>query len=781
MNEYMIKKVLYTVLLSILFLWIPGREYDIFAAESTEKVAGYAYEYSDWSDYDLTEKDFTVVKDRIASISLTGEINKSTQYGKVPGYGISGGNVSFSLDYDGKWQNESERKYLLEDSGKKINGQKIDAKLGKGALMLQKSSNGRTWQLAANPIVNVFGSGKRNLKNFYTTSGNDINKGCYYRIIIAYRYEAVEDGSLNLGFHNFSYDDEEDYKVAEVYKFFICNNSGNVSLHNLAADDSSIPDDIGEGITAEAILKGETLLDGSATTKGFTIDTLGIEYRSIRVNGNTSKDGARFEEPGRYTIDLTTKLDDVITKTVFIYDGGEDRGYFNYFGENLISGNRVFREGDYPSYGKGSVAKIKTPEDNVPSVSGTIKNITLGKVINVPNDRKSHSYNLDAGEYQADLFSGNVEAGSVIHYVIRFNILDEGSKPCVNYNKLMSTERVCDLNTGHYEVVYPTTRGGYIFVCFESEDEAFKYAYDIEKRFIENKDERIHYKALDNSNEKVVYPTETNQNKLDLTFAINKYARQNVEKAYFDATETFTYQTYGDGDDLLDSLEKMSIADSIRVFPTEEEREKLIKRMPYLNKFTFVHVDDYDVTNVEALCEEDGKTYSIAFGTPVEQQLSVSSKYTITEKNKYGDEFSYDAYFMAKNETVSSWKVLKDGNESELEVSYDKATDGIINVSADAIFLDDIYNKFDDYSIITISTKSPYNYDLSCQINEAKGLTLYKKGEYTIKFVDRTGNSFSLIVDISGNTDWDSLEKTDHITYTELYNSVHLNKKSDSN
>ena len=52
----------------------------IRAAESTEKVAGNAYCYSDWSDYDLTEKDFTVEKDRIASNPGDSRLFKGRNY-----------------------------------------------------------------------------------------------------------------------------------------------------------------------------------------------------------------------------------------------------------------------------------------------------------------------------------------------------------------------------------------------------------------------------------------------------------------------------------------------------------------------------------------------------------------------------------------------------------------------------------------------------------------------------------------------------------------------------
>ena len=600
-------------------------------------------------------------------------------------------------------------------------------------------------------------------------------------MILAYKYKQIDDAEFNLGFIHFDYDDKNDNKVAEVYRFFICNNAGELSLHNKSVDKDTITD-IAEGIQAEALLKGETLLDGSVTKDGFEIDNLGVAFSAIKVNGQNTGNRSEYAEPGKYIVEGTTRLGITKTTTVYIYSGGDDKGFSDYFGENLIKGNRVFREGDYPTYGKGTSAVIKRIGDDIPAISGTIENLTSGKKIIVPADRQAHTYKLDEGEYYAEFYSGNVDAGSVIHYEFHFNVLNEESRPYVNYNELMTNTRICDLNTAHYEVVYQTTRGGYIFVCFETEEEAFKYAYDIEKRFIEkNNDGDVYYKSLDNPNEKVKYQTETDQDKMALTSAINYYAAQNVERAYFDSTKTFTYQTFEKGDDLLESLESMSIAESVKVFPSEEEKEKLVKRMPYLNGFSFMHVDDYDVKSIVVECEANGQKYTIKFGKPVEDQLEVSSKYTVTETNKYGDTFTYEAYFMAQNETESKWNVVQGGKMTTMDVNSSIAEDGVISISADSISLEEIKNEFDECAIISISTKDAYKYGLSCLLKEAKGLVLYKKGEYTIIFVDRVGNSFALVVNISGKVKQEELDTNKYHTYSDIYNAVHLNEKEENN
>jgi hypothetical protein len=137
---------------------------------------------------------------------------------------------------------------------------------------------------------------------------------------------------------------------------------------------------------------------------------------------------------------------------------------------------------------------------------------------------------------------------------------------------------------------------------------------------------------------------------------------------------------------LLDSLESLNISDSIRVFPSQEEKDKLIKHKPYINGFEFINVADYDVVEVTAYCEKDGKTYNIQFNKPIEEQLHISSKYTITETNIYGDSVSYDVYFVNENQTISHWIATTNGVDSIVDISSRDVNNGKIKLDFILIF-----------------------------------------------------------------------------------------------
>lgn len=55
---------------------------------------------------------------------------------------------------------------------------------------------------------------------------------------------------------------------------------------------------------------------------------------------------------------------------------------------------------------------------------------------------------------------------------------------------------------------------------------------------------------------------------------------------------------------------------------------------------------------------------------------------------------------------------------------------------------------------------------------------MYKKGKYTLDFIDRIGNSYQVIINISGNTRYSEVfnSSSDNLCYTNVYNNSRLNK-----
>lgn len=748
-------------------------------ASSTITIDAKTYEFSEDNGYNFSSasevSSMSFGKKQLGSLSISGEITDTSSYRNKTAYGIGDNSqISFSYSYDGSLLTDNKDEWhLIDDTGTSVDGFNLSGSIGKGVMMVQKSSDGSTWVDAANPVVNFYSSNSSGKSNFYTTSGTDVAQGMFYRVIMAYKTTIrTSSGFVGIG------QKWETKKHVEVYEFYLVVNSGTISVHNLATAESDLPEI--EGYTPEIIKRAETLLDGSSTTKGFKIDKLNASYVvQVSKDGtaitNNAADGAEFTENGKYTVKTVTKLGKTITQTFYVFNGGEDKGYSTYFGSSLVSGNRIFRYGDYPTYAKNSSIVVNAVSDSIPNLTGTVTNLTTNEVITLTGGRERQEYVLSPGAYYAKFYNSTSEAGSVYLYTFYFNVIDEDSAPFVNYDNLMKAERLSDLSTKHYEVAYQTTAGGYIFVCFslDSYDEAFNYAYEIEKRFIEQTDDGLYYKSRENPNLKVKY-----FDYVEMTDVLNYYARKNVEYNYFSAIDAFTYQTYENN--LLQELESLSIRDSIKVFPSQAEKDKLLNRQPFINDFTFINVADYDVVSVSAYCYKNGQTYTIEFDKDISSQLTVSSKYRITEKNVYGDEVSYDVYYVNDNLTKSTWNVTLNGVSSVVSVSSDLTTNNKMTINADTISITSIENLLDPMAIVTIKAPEVYSFEIKCLVSELESFGLYKKGTYQLTFVDRVGNSYQLIINISGKARYDDVVTPSTMSYTTFYNAVYMNNRSNS-
>lgn len=752
-------------------------------AKSYEFDANNNYCFSDSKEVENTTYGKETGKKQLGKLYISGEITDTSTYRDKTAYGLSDNSkVSFSYSYDGAFQTDVKENYNLRvDEGTTIDEFNLSGNIGKGALLVQKSSDGYTWVNATNAITNFYESYNSGCNDFYTTAGEDIAQGTYYRVILAYKIGKKIGTSGALFWEKEVF---EDKRYVELYEFYLVVNSGTISIHNLTVEDSMLPEL--DGYSQEEIKRGETLTNNSMTTKGFYIDKLGSSYL-IKVskdddNGKYVDDKTEFTENGKYTITIITKLGKQLTQTVYIFNGGEDKGYSTYFGNSIIQGHRIFRDGNYPTYTKNTSIKVNNISEFTPILSGTITNLTTNEIISLDGSRAEQNYTLSAGFYNIEFATSTSNSGSLYCYKAKFNVIDENSSPYVNYNELNKTDRLSDFSPKHYEVVYPTTAGGYIYVCFSinSYDEALNYAYEIEKRFIEPGN---YYKSIKNPNKKIKYI-----DNVELTSALNYYAERNVEYDYFNPKDLFTYRTFDN--DLLKKLanpkdclelENISISESIKVFPSEEEKQKIYDRQLFINDFEFIHVADYDVVSVKAYCHKNSQTYNIEFNKNVSEQLTVSSKYTITETNIYGDTLNYDVFYINENQTQSSWNISYNGEKSQLDISSNNLVENKINITADSVTLTSIVNNFDKGAIVTIKAPNVYSYELKCMVTEIKNFSLYKKGCYEFTFIDRLGNSYQIIFNITGKSRYvDVIDNETVYSYTNLYNTIYIQKKDEN-
>ena len=316
-----------------------------------------------------------------------------------------------------------------------------------------------------------------------------------------------------------------------------------------------------------------------------------------------------------------------------------------------------------------------------------------------------------------------------------------------------------ELQAKHYEVSYQTTGGGYIYVCFslDSYEDALAYAKEIERRFVEISDGGYYYKSVDNANSKRKY-----LDKEELEKALEYYAKQNIGYAYFSALDEYSYRTYEN--DLLECLEDLSIRESIRIFPSVAEREKMTAKKPYLNGFTFIQASEFDTAKVEAYCHKNGAIYEMKYGEIVDQQLQISSLYTITETNSYGHTRTYDAVFLSENMAEVSIQLMRDGKKEQIRMTNLDLQNNVITYEADSILIDQVDNRYDEYTVVTIQPDM-YDYEITCTMDEMKGLQLCAAGRYNMRVVDRLGHYFNIDFIVKK----DSEPEDGYLSYTDFY------------
>ena len=679
----------------------------------------------------------------LCEISVTGQFSGETSPRNQP-LNLARGDAILTLSYNGKLLTDTPEAWKIISSGStNVNSIKLPQKMEKGVVIIQSSPNGKDYTNLIEPLCNFFAQHPRGMVLPVKIS----SKG-YYRIIVAYQTQRYVGKKLVV------LDNNEDRFHVEIYTFRIT--KGN--LEGMEIED--------DGYSLTTLEKGETLKDYASTTVGFIIDKLGTNYE-VKVNGRTVNDHTAITENGYYTIQVTTPLSKTRLTHAYVFRDDQTKGASTYFADVPVSGYRVFREGDLPTYDQRTKIQILRTNDQTPPLTGTITNVDTGKeIVFDGSSRSSQTIDLTEGTYHADLYSGYTESGSVYHYELNFNIIAEDSRPFVNYRNLMTADRLSDLSSRYFQVAYQTTRGGYIFVCFSDQQRAFKYAYEIEKRFVEDG----RYKSLDNPNVKIKYSTD-NQGLIDLTQAINHYADQNVEIAFFNPIDAFTYRTLDDPEQL-SNLEALSLPESVKVIPSQDEKELMYQRQPFLNDFTFIHVADYDVISVEAFCRSNNTTYPLQFDIPVEEQLTVSSEYYITETNIYGDTNTYTAFFAADNQTRVTWKITKGSGTEMTETTCESTKE----LSADAVEIIGAENSVDNYAIVTITPSNGYSYPVTCLVSDLQGLVLNKKGDYNFSYVDRIGNNYEQVVHITGNQASSPISQ-DAISFSDLYNKVYLQDK----
>ena len=175
------------------------------------------------SVYELDKDSYYVIDEVLPSeasplgiLSLEGDMQGSNQENSVLAYKINSGDIVFSYKvHPDVLEREEEEWHITDDKTKKVNGVTLDENILSGALILQTSLDGDTW--TEDVLLSDVFDEKSDTNDFYTTKDIQLQNGCYYRVIVAYKMERrLEDSKvLFVTTKNYEYK-----QVVEVYEFF---------------------------------------------------------------------------------------------------------------------------------------------------------------------------------------------------------------------------------------------------------------------------------------------------------------------------------------------------------------------------------------------------------------------------------------------------------------------------------------------------------------------------------------------------------------------------------
>ena len=167
--------------------------------------------------------------------------------------------------------------------------------VGKGGVLVQKSYDRENWETVFTD-TNVFKDYSETIKNFYSATRADLNQGCYYRIVIAYRKAKKLTDTSFIGIF-----DTSEYKRAfcvEVYNIYLASTDETdaISVSIEGQNNADLGEDAakyGSGAVASQSIAnqvaGQEILATAPGKAGYGGEAANIQNQTIQSIGSGDK------------------------------------------------------------------------------------------------------------------------------------------------------------------------------------------------------------------------------------------------------------------------------------------------------------------------------------------------------------------------------------------------------------------------------------------------------------------------------------------------------------
>ena len=277
-------------------LYPKGKVYQLHKKES-----GYKYNESNL----LTSDEMLPFGRKYAGdFYLTGDSIQAKTRNNAEGYATSG-KITFNYSYDGSLSDRDKKEWqLYDDDQKKVKGYSLGRKIEKGTIIIEKSYDNVEWK-SEDDYCNFFDKHKDGMTGIYETKAEDVMRGTYYRVTVAY---TVRKCTSSKKYDPTGLLDDYDYEECiEVYSFYVGTGKSSLHVHDVFT---------GTDITNTSNIN---VKNGFSVRKDETFST--IYVKEPGGSERSVPDYSVFTNPGEYAIRLNTAFGDDYNYTVKVTEG----------------------------------------------------------------------------------------------------------------------------------------------------------------------------------------------------------------------------------------------------------------------------------------------------------------------------------------------------------------------------------------------------------------------------------------------------------------------------
>lgn len=206
------------------------------AKETSSVVQGNVYVFSGDAHYEFsaaTDSSGTIESNTFGTFMILGDVRDTGTEIGMPDYFVDSETVRFCYSYDQSRLNVAETEWhVVDDKSKKINTLSLDKNILSGAILVQSSKNGVDW-ITDVTMTDIFTEDSSLVDPFYEASRIQLENGCYYRLIVAYKLQRkIGEEKTVFGLK----DQKEEKKITEVYEFYAMSSEAAKSTASATAE-----------------------------------------------------------------------------------------------------------------------------------------------------------------------------------------------------------------------------------------------------------------------------------------------------------------------------------------------------------------------------------------------------------------------------------------------------------------------------------------------------------------------------------------------------------------